>query len=111
MTKFYLATAFSLNMLEAGGYTVSVNTIHRDGVRNILSQGEVKSFVGHQSTADLLTTILGTEIRMNRESLSLPLAGRWSLIVAQYTGPRLMEGATELPEGAKMVFWQVYPIN
>jgi hypothetical protein len=44
-------------------------------------------------------------IAFNRDNLSLAEAD--TLIVAQYRGPRLPEGAITLPEGAEIVFFKV----
>ena len=34
--------------------------------RNLVTENEILSAVGHQSTADILTTLLETEVPMNR---------------------------------------------
>ena len=45
-----------------------------------------------------------------RMNVQFPAPGVDALIVAQYRGPRLPEGATELPPGAKLEFWLVKEI-
>lgn len=37
-----------------------------DEARNLVIENEILSAVGHQSTADILTTLLETEVPMNR---------------------------------------------
>ena len=66
--------------------------------------GSLVSFVGHEDTARLFSTLLGVEIKANRGNARLQET--WSL-VGQYTGPRLPEGATTLPEGAKVKWFLV----
>lgn len=56
---------------------------------------------GHQSTCDLIEARKGIHIKMNRVSLCLDEG--WTLIIPQYRGARLPEGATELPQGAELV--------
>lgn len=57
------------------------------------------SFVGHADTAN----ILGVECHRG----DLKITENDVLYVAQYMGPRLPEGATELPEGAVIEFYRV----
>jgi len=47
--------------------------------------------------------MLGVSVPVNR--VNVKLTG--PMVVAQYMGPRLPEGATTLPEGAKIEFWKV----
>ena len=58
------------------------------------------SIVGHPDTARLLG------VECNRQSVLLNREDE--LLVAQYIGPRLPEGATELPEGARIEWVRVY---
>jgi hypothetical protein len=60
---------------------------------------ELVSIVGHEDTA----RILG--VPFNRKSVKLREGDK--LYVAQYDGPRLPEGATALPEGAKFIWYEV----
>lgn len=68
------------------------------------------SCVGHASTAAVFSDTLGIEVPHNRVNVNLTPGD--ALIVGQYTGPRLEEGATTLPEGA-VIKWAVYylPLN
>lgn len=66
-----------------------------DEYREMVEMGEAINFMGHPSTAALV----GMEA--NRVSLQADYGS--TLIVVQYDGPRLNEGATELPEGASLV--------
>jgi len=59
-----------------------------------------QSIVGHDDTALLFTSLLGHSVQARRVSTSL--APGDVVLVGQYNGPRLPEGATALPEGAKI---------
>ena len=100
----YLSNAFSLSMLEE---TVTI-TVEPFDPSVISKLGAVKSVVGHESTATIFTQLLGVEVEVNRVNLKLKEGDL--LIVGQYIGPRLPEGATELPEGAKIV-WKAVSIH
>ena len=63
------------------------------------------SAVGHPDTANILAGMLGKPVPCNRVSLALTRCD--VLYVAQYIGPRLPEGTTVLPEGAKIDFVRV----
>jgi len=68
----------------------------------------VRSIVGHADTARVFGALLGRDIAPNRESIKLQSSQpRQILLVGQYVGPRLPEGATELPEGASIFWWTI----
>jgi hypothetical protein len=91
-----LVNAFSLNMLAVLPARVGVVEIDLDTARELAPV--FISAVGHETTAALFSRLLGREVNVNR--VSLKLAPDDILLVGQYSGPRLPEGATELPEGA-----------
>lgn len=105
MFKKYLLNAFSLNMLKIiKPTTISIFPIPIDKVKELLADGFI-SAVGHEDTAKILTKLLDLPVEYNRINVTLD---RHSMaIVAQYIGPRLPEGVTELPEGVKIDFYLV----
>ena len=101
----YIGNAFSLNMLEASDYSLlRVKKVEASEVPK-----EVESVIGHPDTATVVSGILGFTVPCNRVNLTL----KWSdvLYVAQYRGPRLPEGATQLPEGASIQFLEVRQLS
>ena len=89
----YVSNAFSLNMLP---------TMATPQVRELTTRPELGGFesvVGHEDTANLLG------LSFNRQSVVLVPGD--TLVVAQYNGSRLPEGATELPEGASFRWVEV----
>ena len=98
-----LANAFSINML-IGNSVVRFTQITAEQAREMLGDN-VESFIGHTDTANVLSTILGVPILVNRASFTAQQGEQF--IVAQFSGPRLPEGTTSLPEGAKITFWLV----
>ncbi len=97
----YLANSFSINMIPLEKLTF----IQVEPIKSHEVPGDVVSCVGHADTAKVLSNILGREVVPNRVSISL--TQRDILYVAQYSGPRLPEGATELPEGATIRFYKI----
>jgi len=106
----YIANAISLGMLDdlstcgvtrwlecrqVGSITDACLMLHNWSI-----DGGFTSCVGHADTAQLLTTMLDQPIEVRRVTTSL-LAGD-EILVAQYNGPRLPEGAISLPPGAKI---------
>ena len=63
------------------------------------------SCVGHADIAAVLGEILGCLVPANRVSVSLSSGD--ILVVGQYVGPRLPEGCSVLPEGAKIEWYEV----
>lgn len=102
----YLANAFSLNMLPSASERIAIETLaSADDAREWLLALPFVSAVGHESTADLLTNLLQLPIACSRSTLKLQPGD--SLLVAQYSGSRLPEGATSLPEGATITWYAV----
>jgi hypothetical protein len=63
---------------------------------------QLESAIGHADTARIVSGMLGVELPANGQSVKLARGEK--MIVAQYTGPRLPEGATALPAGAEIEF-------
>ena len=117
--KIYLGNAFSLSMLDreaqrnqAGDAVYTNPRIPRpvDDPVGWLDQHEaagveIISAVGHADTAAVFAAVLGRPVAVNRATIKL--APGQCLLVGQYIGPRLPEGATTLPEGATIEWWVV----
>ncbi|MCX7928938.1 MAG: hypothetical protein N2558_04655, partial [Patescibacteria group bacterium] len=92
-----LVNSFSLNMLPCDGRMFNVQLKKADESALQEARRILKSYIGHED----LCKILG--VKFNRETLTLR-SGQ-GFLVAQYTGPRLPEGTTQLPEGAKITYY------
>ena len=101
----YLLNAFSLNML-AGNADVHVREVSLDTARNLAKV--CGSAVGHADTAAVFADVLGIDVPCNRVSVSLKEGD--VALVGQYSGPRLPEGCSTLPEGAT-IRWVVVGVN
>ena len=98
-----LCNAFSINMLS-GDADITFTRITNPA--DHLKRG-FTSAVGHADTARVFASVLGVDVPVNRATVSLD--GDTILIVGQYKGPRLPEGATSLPVGATIEWWMVCP--
>ena len=96
----YVTNAFSLNMLPSLTAEITAVEITLESVKQIAEAGLLNSAIGHADTASVVSTLLGSEFEPNR--ISLKLDEGEVVIVAQYYGPRLPEGSTQLPEGAEI---------
>jgi hypothetical protein len=109
----YLANAFSLNMLprEWRRYEFVPLFPAEAAVLAYILRDRLHNVIGHADTAAVVATVLQAEVA----GLELPAPQRATVqlergdevLVAQYVGPRLPEGATTLPEGARIEFWLV----
>lgn len=98
----YLSNAFALSMVDDGNFSVATLTVE-EAVMAL--SDSFTSAIGHSDIAAVVSDMLGIDVPMNRVNLALKTGD--VLVVAQYVGPRLPEGATTLPEGAKIVFKMV----
>lgn len=104
--KFLVCNAFSINMLLPAE-TQNVSFVPMDVflVRDLLGREAWESAVGHADTAAVFGDVLGVQIPVAR--VNVALRSDVCLIVGQYRGPRLPEGAKTLPEGAVIEWWEV----
>jgi hypothetical protein len=99
----YIGNAFSLGMLDClsdSDVNIHCHLLNDDQACEWVRENNPVSCVGHLDTANLFTNLLGREVVMNRISTSLVVGD--TLLVGQYNGPRLPEGAVSLPEGARI---------
>ena len=96
-----LLNAFSFNMLSSLTAQIAVREIEIEEARRLLD-GTLQSAVGHANTADVFASELGFDVPAQRVNVELSAGSR--AVVGQYRGPRLAEGATELPEDATIVW-------
>ena len=95
-----LCNAFSLQMVACPA-TVRFEEVTPEEVSKAISDGFI-SAIGHADTANVVASILGVEVAMNRINVSL--TPDTELYVAQVVGGRLPEGCTTLPEGVTIRF-------
>ena len=106
----HLLNAFSLGMLDGQSAFLRFSPVPITSVRAQVAREGVQSHIGHADTAALLSALLDADIPMIRDGFSfVTLPADDAVIVAQYNGTRLQEGATSLPDGARIVFFEVVP--
>lgn len=112
--RLFVLNAFSLSMLQSDSMwmdkRLAVRHLAEDEAKRLLevcheAKYRIVSGVGHADTARVFSGILKAEVPMNRVSVTFD--GGDLLLVGQYSGPRLPEGATELPEGATIKWFTV----
>lgn len=116
--RLLITNAFSLSMLAGDNLwmndRLAVRRLSDEEARQLLSVCaeagyRIVSGVGHADTARIFSNTLGTEVPMNR--INIDLSGLDLLLVGQYSGPRLPEGTTELPEGATIRWFTVQVVS
>jgi len=98
--------AFSLNMVKCRETQVSITEISLAEVIDILRNNNCKSYVGHQDLCNILNDMLNFTVAFNRENFYFSEECD-KAIVAQYSGNRLPEGTTTLPENSEIKFFTV----
>jgi len=108
MTQKFVANAFSLNMLASLDASIKVTACALQRAQDLCRVHRLTSAVGHADTAAVFGAQLGTEVPCARATVRLQ-PGDW-LLVGQYVGPRLPEGAKTLPEGAE-IRWCIVEVH
>jgi hypothetical protein len=91
--KIYLSNAFSLNMLNLNPeipvpVRLFIRLIDLERVKSLLQLG-FESAVGHQSTAEILSNLLGIEVPADRKAIKLQSG---DILIVFQLGVRLAEG-------------------
>ena len=105
-----IANTFTSKMLDLSGGRIDAQfcPVTPDIIKDYIEEsGSFESFVGHADTAAVFSSQLGLDMLCNRATFQLE--EDHILFVGQYKGPHLPEGATSLPEGAK-VEWAMVTI-
>jgi hypothetical protein len=105
--KVLITNAISLNMLPQGCASGGIifRRVTLDEAKRLVRKADtIVSAIGHADTARVDSQQHGIELLADRRSV---LLGDELMLVAQYIGPRLPEGATELPSGARLEFFVV----
>lgn len=102
MTK--LVSAFSFNMISADFASFDARKVGVEEAAGIAHEAE--GMVGHEDTAVLVKELLGLKSSpYNRTNVAVGKGD--TLLLAQYSGPRLEPGTMVLPPGAKIVWWVI----
>ena len=104
----YLTNAFSLNMIADGEFPCAAHFEELPVAEAIDLARTGESAVGHPDTAAVFSDVLGSEVKVNRVTIALNKGDL--ILVGQYRGPRLSEGAKTLPEGAT-IGWYLVVVN
>jgi hypothetical protein len=99
-----ICNSFSLSMLPewvASGQ-VRFRRLTLEEARDYVASLGYTSAVGHADTAVVFSQLLGASVPVSRRRASFVPGIEEHILVGQYTGPRLPEGATTLPEGAEI---------
>ncbi len=108
IVRIYIANAFSLQMIQTDAAKISVSKVSLEHVKVYLFDRweNVVSAIGHADTARVIGGLLKAGwLSANRINVTIQPGDL--LIVAQVTGGRLPEGATELPDGVSLQFYFV----
>jgi len=118
--KIYLLNAFSLGMLApsafapgrgafgGGAATVMIEPITVERARELLQRHDFISAIGHESTAQLLSELLGLPVPVNRVAVQL---GRGDVAVVFQLLSRLPEGKILTKEELAEIRYQFYYVS
>lgn len=104
----YIGNAFSLAMIKNVPAVIKIDEISIEDAKRLLAPGDFVSAVGHESTADILTRLLGLDIKFNRINISLDKGDM--LIVFQLLG-RLPEGKILTEEEIKALPYKFFLVT
>jgi len=105
----FISNAFSINMVESPrmgeSFEVEFKRLSAFDASKAIQEDYFKSVIGHRDLAEVVGVELNARLPFNRESVKLRTGD--TMLVCQYSGPRLPAGCTELPEGAQIDYFLV----
>jgi len=107
MGTVYLANAFSLGMLGYGYWTVKVKSADLTDVKRVLKRG-FTSIVGHEATANILSRLLGVEVKAERVRVQL---NDGDVVVVFQLLQRLPEGKILTEEELENIKYMFYIVK
>jgi len=106
MKKIIVTNGFSINMLSPGDAArLTIQPISREVARDMLTGSEFLSIIGHKDLAEVVSSDLGVKITANRVTYTVD--GKTAMLICQYRGERLPEGAKKLPKGSNVDYYYV----
>ncbi|MEO0275031.1 MAG: DUF1874 domain-containing protein [candidate division WOR-3 bacterium] len=108
MSKIYVGNSFSLNMVHRRSCKIHIEEIGINEAKGLLRDKEFTSCVGHESTAELVSSLLGIEVRANRIPITLEVGD--TLVVFQITS-RLPEGKILSLEELKNLQYRIVKVE
>ena len=102
----YLANAFSLSMITPPT-TISVIEASEDNVKRVIASG-FTSVIGHEATAKIVSSRIGTSVQVNRVSVQLRPG---DLLVVFQLLTRLPEGKVLTEDEMKQVQAKWYVVS
>jgi len=106
-----LCNAFSLNMLGCDFCDINIQKVSVNYVNKFIGNNYVQNAIGHKETDVIVRNMLNNDNIPTGDRINVSLDELNTLVVAQYKGPRLPEGTTQLPEGATIEFYIVKMID
>ncbi len=105
MHKIFILNAISLNLVNGDKVDFMFAKSSVQEVKNWCKNKEVISAVRHG--LEFIAKDIASEACLFKQTSEIKLnRGAHDVIIIQYRGPRLPEGATSLPNGAKLEIWE-----
>jgi hypothetical protein len=111
----YLTNTFSISMLPVRELQINLKPLSVEEAKEILRAGNFISYISHQSTAQVLSELMGVKVNFNRANLHLNTGD--TLIVFQiykrpHTGQTFSpEEIKDILEKEEFTFWKVEIIS
>ncbi|MEK9698303.1 MAG: hypothetical protein VW270_21215 [Candidatus Poseidoniales archaeon] len=104
-----LINSFSPNMLGQNRMTMEWTPVSLREVQVILEQESHQSYMGQYNVANIFGRMTGQEIKVNRKPYYVHPND--VIIQVQYIGPYFDDDADQLPEGGRIIYWKIVPLN
>jgi hypothetical protein len=110
-TKIVLLNAVSLSMIpeEWTETTLRVRKVSLEEVKKMLTTNQFESAIGHEATANFLTSVLGIPVKAERKQVTFQPDTLY--VVFQIVAGRLPEGRVLTEEELRAVNYRFYTVE
>ncbi|WP_054844618.1 DUF1874 domain-containing protein [Vulcanisaeta souniana] len=109
MTEILLLNALPLNAISQGEVVIKARRISPEEARRIIEGGkQLRSFIGHEATANALSILLGVNVPTNRANATLTKGSEALIIVLVQ---RLPEGQVIRSVEEVLRFFQLWHVK
>ncbi|BDR92258.1 STIV orfB116 family protein [Vulcanisaeta souniana] len=108
MTEILLLNALPLNAISQGEVVIKARRISPEEARRIIEGKQLRSFIGHEATANALSILLGVNVPTNRANATLTKGSEALIIVLVQ---RLPEGQVIRSVEEVLRFFQLWHVK
>lgn len=104
-----LINSFSPNMLGQNRMTLEWTPVSIHDIQLLLERETYQSYMGQYNVANVFGKMINQEVKVNRKPYYIHPND--TVIQVQYIGPYFDDDAETIPDGGRIIYWQIQPLD